>query len=490
MPPKIKAIVDAVRESLDARMAVELQGIEERHSAQIRDAEARFSEAQEQFHGQLAAESKTPALEQSVAKLQADVSAVDTRLAVELQGIEERQSAQIRDAEARFSEAQEQFRQQLAAESKTPALEQSVAKLQADVSAVDTRLTAELQGIEERHNAQIRDAEARFSEAQEQFRQQLAAESKTPVLEQGVAKLQADLSAVDTRLAAELQGIEERHSAKIRDAEARFSEAQEQFRQQLAAESKSPALEQSVAKLQADVSAVDTRLAAELQGIEERHSAQIRDAEARFSEAQEQYRQQLAAESKSPALEQSVAKLQADLAAMDLRMEADGRQVANHLAGLEQHAAQSPRVWPRNWKQLRGSTSTQIEQLEARLRAERAAENLPAQIDSAVAGLRQSLEARLAAEIHDLEARTPDRSPELEKALQYASLLEARVQALEQKLQQQRGGDRRPGRGTRLAGAREPLATAPAQTPRWSSRPRRSAACGKNRPAPSRACST
>jgi hypothetical protein len=46
LPPKIKAIVDAVRESLDARMAVEQQGIEERHSEQLRQSEARFSEAQ------------------------------------------------------------------------------------------------------------------------------------------------------------------------------------------------------------------------------------------------------------------------------------------------------------------------------------------------------------------------------------------------------------------------------------------------------------
>src|ERR1017187_5396641 len=62
-------------------MAVELQGIEERHGAQIQQAEARFSEAQEQFRQRLAAESKTPALEQSVAKLQADMAATARRRA-------------------------------------------------------------------------------------------------------------------------------------------------------------------------------------------------------------------------------------------------------------------------------------------------------------------------------------------------------------------------------------------------------------------------
>jgi len=138
-------------------------------------------------------------------------------------------------------------------------------------------------------------------------------------------------------------------------------------------------------------------MAVELQGIEERHSAQIQQAEARFSDAHGQFRQQMTA--------------------MDARLETGNRQVADRLESLQtQHR-------------------TLIEQLEARLRAEREAENIPARIDSAVSGLRQSLEDKLAAEIHDLEARTPDRSPDLEKVLQYASLLEARVQALEQKVQ-------------------------------------------------------
>jgi hypothetical protein len=174
-------------------------------------------------------------------------------------------------------------------------------------------------------------------------------------------------------------------------------------------------------KIKAIVDAVresfDASMAVELQGIQERHSAQIQQTEARFGEAQDQLRKQLAAESKSPELEQGLAKLQADV------------------AGLHQQTAQITAGVSTELESAQARHRTDIDQLEARLRAEHAAENVPAQIQSAVAGLRQSLEAKLAAEIHDLEARTPDRSPELEKALQYTALLEARVQALETKLQ-------------------------------------------------------
>jgi len=192
-------------------------------------------------------------------------------------------------------------------------------------------------------------------------------------------------------------------------------------------------------KIKAIVDAVreslEARVAVELQGIEERHTAQAQQAEARFSEAQEQFRQQLAAESKTPALEQSVAKLQADFDGLNARLETGGGQVGDRLAGLEQHAAQLGAGVSEGLESLRTQQASQIEQLEVRMRAERAAEDIPAQISSAVAGLRDSMEAKLAAEIRELDARTADRSPDLEKALQYASLLEARVAALEQKLQ-------------------------------------------------------
>jgi len=241
-------------------------------------------------------------------------------------------------------------------------------------------------------------------------------------LEQALAALRADMPS-----AGDFRGIVDdnlrRHAEQVGALDQKLTALQEEL----------------PPKIKAIVDAVreslDARLAVELQGIEERQGAQNQQAEARIGEAQEQFRQQLAAESKTPALEQSVAQLRADLAAMDARLETSGRQSAEHLSGLEQHAARITAGVAAEMEALQARHRTEIDQLESRLRAEKAEENIPAQINSAVAGLRQTLEAKLAAEIHDLEARTPDRSPDLEKALQYASLLEARVQALEQKLQ-------------------------------------------------------
>jgi hypothetical protein len=310
LPPKIKAIVDAVRESLDARMAVELKAIEERHRAQIQQSETRFTEAQDQFRRELAADPKTPALEQSVANLQADVHAIDARLAGSDSLVAERLAG----------------------------LEQHAATVAAGVSA-------ELESLQARHRTEIEQLEARL-------RAERAAENVPTQIDAAVAGLRQSL---ESRFANELQGIEERHRAQIQQSESRFSEAQEEFRRHLAAESKTAVLEESLANVQTDLHAMNARitggLAAELESVQVRHRAEI-------------------------------------------------------------------------------------EQLEARLHAERATENVPAQIDAAVSGLRQSLESRLAAEIHSLEASAGDRTADLEKALQYASLLEARVQALEQKLQQ------------------------------------------------------
>ena len=159
-------------------------------------------------------------------------------------------------------------------------------------------------------------------------------------------------------------------------------------------------------------------MAVELRGIEERHNAQIQQSQARLDEAQEQIRQQLASESKTPEIERSVATMQADVSDMRGRLEASSRDVADHMAGVEQRAASSTAGVTAELELLRSQHLTQIEKLE-----------------NAVSGLRESLETKLATEIHDLEARTAERSPDLEKALQYASILEARVQALEQKLQ-------------------------------------------------------
>ena len=73
LPPKIKAIVDAVRESLDARMAVELQA--SRNSTARRSGRPRRASAKAgAVPRTVAAASKTPELAAGLAKLQADLA--------------------------------------------------------------------------------------------------------------------------------------------------------------------------------------------------------------------------------------------------------------------------------------------------------------------------------------------------------------------------------------------------------------------------------
>jgi uncharacterized protein YktB (UPF0637 family) len=417
LPAKFREIIEAVRQSMEARVALELTELENRVSSRGVTPE-QFQELQTSVRGEVEAlsgrlstemrdlaehqQSQTAPLQQALQQLETKLTTLREELPPKIRQIVEAVEASM---DARISAGDQQAADRVAG------LEHALAALRAEMPSAGGFQQAVDENLR-RHAEQVGALDQKLTVLQEELPPKIK------------AIVDAVRESLDARMAVELQGIEERHSAQIQQSEARFSEAQEQFRQQLAAESKTPALEQGLAQVQADLAAMDARAAVELQGIEERHSTQIQQSEARFSEAQEQFRQQLAAESKTPALEQNLAKVQADLGAIGARLETSDRRVADHLAGLEQHAAQ-----------LTAGVAAEIEQLEARLRAERAAENVPAQIDAAVAGLRQSLEAKLAAEIHDLEARTPDRSPGLEKALQYASLLEARVQALEQKLQ-------------------------------------------------------
>lgn len=396
LPAKFREIIEAVRQSMEARVALELTELENR----------------------VASRGVAPEhLQEIQTNLRGEVEALSSRLSTEMRDLAEHQQGQT----APLAQALQQLETKLTTlrEELPPKIRQIVeaveASMDARISAGDQQAAAQMANLE-RALASLRAEmptaggfQAAVDESLRDHAEQVGAlDQKLTVLQEELPpKIKAIVDAVreslDARMAVEMEAIEERHAAQIREVATRFGEAQERFRQELAAESKTPVLEQGIAKLQADVSSIDARVAADL-----------RQAEAQFSAAQDQLRQQLA-ESKSPELEQNVAKLQADLAAMDARLDAGARQMTDHLSSLEQHAAQ-----------VTAGVATELESL----RTEQGTK-----IDSAVAGLRESFDAKLAAEIHALEARTPDRSPELEKALQYASLLEARVQALEQKLQ-------------------------------------------------------
>ena len=315
LPAKFREIIEAVRQSMEARVALELTELENRVSSR--------GVAVEQ-------------LQELQANLRGEVEALSGKL-----------SAEMRDL-AVYQQSQ------------TAPLQQALQQLETKLTTLREELPPKIRQIVEAVEASM---DARISVGHQQ------AADRVDGLEHALAALRAEMptaggfqEAVDESLRS--------HAEQVGALDQKLTVLQEELPPRIKA------------IVDAVRDSLDARMAVEMQSIEERHNAQIQQAEGRFSEAREQFRQQLAAEAKTPALEQSVAKLQADLAAMDDRLETSGRQVADHLAEL-----------------------------------------------------RQSLEVKLAAEIHDLEARTPGRSPDLEKALQYASLLEARVQALEQKLQ-------------------------------------------------------
>jgi hypothetical protein len=400
--------VDRRLAEIDAQVALDLKAVDTHTAAQTNAVEKAMQEVEAQVRDYVAAAQQSSAAQ--IAEVDQKLSALHEALPAKFREIVE---AVRQSMEARVALELTELESRVSAREVTPErFQEFQSSLHGEVEALSGRLSAEISGLAEHQQSQT----APLQQALQQLETKLTTlrEDLPPKIRQIVeaveASMDARISAGDQQAADRAAGLEQALAALRAEMP-----STEGFRQSLdeslrlhaehvgALDQKLTALQEELPpKIKAIVDAVreslDARMAVELQGIEERHSAQIQQTEA--------------------------------------RLQSNGGQVENRLAGLEQHAAQITAGMGAELDQVRGQYSTQIEQLEARLRAERAAENLPAQIDSAVAGLRLSLEARLAAEIHDLEARTPDRAPELEKALQYASLLEARVQALEQKLQQ------------------------------------------------------
>jgi hypothetical protein len=401
LPAKFREIVEAVRQSMEARVALELTEMESRVASRnvaperFQELQASLRGAVETLSGRLSAEmrdlaehqqSQTAPLQQALQQLETKLTTLREELPPKIRQIVEAVEASM---DARISTGDQQ------AADRAAGLEQALAALRAEMpsaggfqQAVDDSLRSHAEHVGALDH-KLTALDARIASGDQQ------AADRTASLEQALAALRAEMpsagffqQAVDDSLRS--------HAEHVGALDQKLTALQEEL----------------PPKIQAIVEAVreslDARMAVELRGIEERNTAQ----------------------------EQGLAKVQADVAGMETQLQTSSLQVADRLAGLEQHATQITAGVAGELEALRTQHRTEIEQLESRLRAERTAENLPAQIDSAVAGLRQSLEAKLATEIHDLEARTADRAPDLEKALQYASLLEARVQALEQKLQQ------------------------------------------------------
>ena len=130
----------------------------------------------------------------------------------------------------------------------------------------------------------------------------------------------------------------------------------------------------------------------------------------------------VAAELRTPVLEEGVAQLREALGAVTARLESDDERVA----ALDRKLTLLHEELPPRFKAIVDAVR---EALDARVGAELQA--LEEQHRTQI----QSVEARLANEIQTLEARTLAGNAELEKALRYASVLEARILALEQKPQ-------------------------------------------------------
>jgi uncharacterized protein YktB (UPF0637 family) len=420
--------VDRRLAEIDAQVALDLKAVDTHTAAQTSAVEKAIQQIDAQVRDYVAAAQQSSA--EQISGVDQKLSALQEALPAKFREIIEavRQSMEARVA-LELSEVETRVSSRGVAPERLQELESN---LRDEVAALSDRLSTEMRGLaEERHSET-----APLQQALQQLETKLTTlrEELPPKIRQIVETVESAMSARiadgDRQAADRMAGLEHGLSV-LREEMPTAAGFQQTIDDSLRSHAEQVGVldrkltvlqEELPPKIKAIVDAVreslDARMAVELRGIEERHNAQIQQSQARLDEAQEQIRQQLASESKTPEIERSVATMQADVSDMRGRLEASSRDVADHMAGVEQRAASSTAGVTAELELLRSQHLTQIEKLE-----------------NAVSGLRESLETKLATEIHDLEARTAERSPDLEKALQYASILEARVQALEQKLQ-------------------------------------------------------
>lgn len=339
LPVKFREIVEAVRQSMEARVALELTEMENRVKSGI-----------------LAPEH----LRDLETRLKAEVEALAGKLSAEMHAL------------ADLAEQQQ---------SRTQPLEQALAQLETKLATLREELPPKIRQIVEAVESSM---EARIAAGDRQADERLAGFEQTlNALRDEMPSATGFRQALDDKL--------QQHAEQVGALDQKLTVLQEEL---------PPKIKAIVDALR---ESLDARMAAELQSIE-----------ARFDTAQEKLREQLAADPKLPALEQQLVRMQADFSGMTTRLEAGDRRVADHLSSLEQHAAQVTAGIAAEMESLRTQQSAGIDQL------------------------RQSLETKLASEIHALKASALDRAPELAKALQYTTLLETRVELLEEKLQKSR----------------------------------------------------
>jgi hypothetical protein len=419
-------------------LAERLRKVEEQTQTIDKDALLKFGEG---LDGRVL-EKVTVALEarltEHVGQVDRRLAEIDAQIALDLKAMYSHTAAQTNVVEKAMQQIEAQVRGYVA-EAQQASAEQITGRDQ-KLSALQENLPARFREIIE---AVRQSMEARVALEMTELENRVSSHGvASEELQELQANLRGEVGALSGRLSAEMRELTEHQQSQT----APLQQALQQLETKLTMlrEELPPKIRQIVetveASMHARISAGDQQTAGRMASLEQGLNAlraEMPNAGG-FRQAVEDDLQRHAEE--VGALDRKLTLLQEELppkikAIVDAVRESLDARMAVEQQGIEERHSEQLRQSEARFSEAQEQHRTQIEQLEERLRAERAPENVPAQIDSAVAGLRQAMEAKLAAEIHELEVRTLDRSSDLEKALQYASLLETRVQALEQQLQ-------------------------------------------------------
>jgi hypothetical protein len=191
LPPKLKAIVEALREALDARMAADLEAVSQRQEAALEQREAALRAEREDLPAR-------------VAEAADEVRrSVEGRLAAEIQALEKRTAEWAAALEKSFSEQAGRVDEKLElAQAELPSRFSTI--VEAARESIEARLAVRLRALEEQQRGQMQMLEGRASTHSGE-----------------VERMQQHVSLLDTRM----QGLEEKLQRHAEEAAARAAEA-------------------------------------------------------------------------------------------------------------------------------------------------------------------------------------------------------------------------------------------------------------------------
>ena len=247
LPAKFREIVDAVRQAMEARLALELQALA-----------APTQQALQQLEGKL-----TTLREEMPPKIRQIVEAVEAALDARM-GAGDRVVASIAEEVRESMEGVAQLRAALGAV--TVRLESGDQRAADQAASLDQRASQE-SALEHRLAILQEELPPKFKAIVDSVRQSIdarvAAELRTPVLEEGLAQVREALGVVTARLESD----DQRMGALDRKLTLLHEELPPKFK----------------AIVDAVREALDARVGAELQALEEQHRTQIQSVEARLA---------------------------------------------------------------------------------------------------------------------------------------------------------------------------------------------------------------